>query len=116
MASLPLQGFAGASMLFCVAATGYTQAQQTPAVASSHHGLEGHSHEIQPVAAHAHAPDASPDFAHECVLCASCCHSVAITEIASTVKLAASPVVEEPDSPLAMASRVSPVPDKPPRA
>jgi hypothetical protein len=110
LAAIPLQGFAAASMLFCTAATHDVQASATlgdPAHASHvHAGAAGAKAQVTSIS----------DGAHPCSLCASCCHSVAITEVPSIVALVSAPQAETVDSFVPMLSRPSPVPDKPPRA
>jgi hypothetical protein len=115
MAALPVQGFAAASMLFCAAATGDSKVEWTQAVPSSHHARDGHSHATDPAAKDVQGSGSSVDAAHECALCASCCHSVAITEF-PMVAVTAAPRAEPADVSVSMPSRASPVPDKPPRA
>lgn len=116
MAAIPLQGFAAASMLFCAAATHQPQAQAVQAIQSSHHDHFGHSHAGVSVAEKAQGSDELPDAAHKCGLCASCCHSVAISESPSIAPLISAPRAGLADPFALMQSRPSPVPDKPPRA
>lgn len=121
MLAIPLQGVAGASMLFC-------------GPGAAHHAVAGqHAHEPgTPAHDHArHQADAAPaqhagaggmdagigaDMMHTCSLCASCCSAVALTQ----TPLAAwseRPARAGPPEPLVAAySRPSRVPDKPPRA
>jgi hypothetical protein len=115
MAALPVQGFAAASMLFCAAATHDANVESTQAVTSSQHARTGHIDAADSAAKQAQGFDIS-DAAHQCGLCASCCHSVAITEVPSIVALTTAPRAEMADPFAPMPSRASPVPDKPPRA
>ena len=116
MAAVPLQGFAATSMLFCAAATHDVKVESTQAIASGHHDRAGHRHAADLVAKKAQGSVTSPDATHQCGLCASCCHSVAITEFPSIVALVHAPQAELADPFVLIHSRPSPVPDKPPRA
>lgn len=106
--AIPLQGFAGASMLFCGQAAHHAQ----PADANEH---AGHDHAMH---AQQDEPDAKqlPGAPHVCAICASCCHAVAITQAEPVVLLPPAPVAG-PLAPLVLIpSRPAQVPDKPPRA
>jgi hypothetical protein len=116
MAALPLQGFAAASMLFCAAATHEARVEAAQAVASGHHDHAGHRHSADPAAQQAQGPDTLQDTTHQCSLCASCCHSVAINEFPSLLLPIAAPQAELAAPFVLMLGQITPVPDKPPRA
>lgn len=127
LAAIPLQGLAAATMLFC----GPGGPAQPAASAAheqhvQHHGTAaGHDHAMHQHAGHdeatsqadqpANGPGAA-DQGQKCSVCTACCHSVAITEAANIAALA--PAAQTVSFGLAVAvhSRPSPVPDKPPRA
>jgi hypothetical protein len=115
LAAIPLQGIAAASMLFCRAAT-HDAAQSTQAAATVQHDHAGHSHAERSAATPTQGSESLPDAAHPCSLCASCCHSVAITEPLAIAALTAAPQTELADLFAPLPNRASPVPDKPPRA
>jgi hypothetical protein len=115
LAAIPLQGLAAASMLFCRAATHHA-AQPMQSTATVHHDHAGHSHAQGPAGTPAQGSETLPDVAHQCGLCASCCHSVAITELPVIAALTAAPRTELADLFAPLPNRASPVPDKPPRA
>jgi hypothetical protein len=115
MAAVPLQGFAAASMLFCAAATHDVKVQSRQASVSAHHDHAGHSHAASSGTT-TQWSDVLNEASHECGLCASCCHSVAITEFPSLVAPTAAPRAEMADLFAPISSWPSPVPDKPPQA
>lgn len=116
LAAVPLQGFAAASMLFCAAATHGVEVQSPQPVSAGPHDHFRHSHKGEPVAGKTQGADQLADGAHTCGVCASCCHSTAITEFPPIGALAAAPQAQLDDPLVAIHSRPAPVPEKPPRA
>lgn len=116
LAALPLQGFAAASMLFC--GTGERQQAQVQPHAPDQHDHAAHGHgPVQPKQAQQGADSTAqlPDASHQCGVCASCCHSAAITETPRVLALAPPPQAEAAEPFVLIHPRPSPVPDKPPR-
>jgi hypothetical protein len=106
LAALPLQGFAAATMLFC----------GTGASASHHdHSMHAHTHAATGERA-ADAGSEPVDAAHSCGVCASCCHSVAITEFTPFAAFVPLPQVHAAEPFVLIHARAASVPDKPPRA
>jgi hypothetical protein len=107
--AIPLQGFAGASMLFCG-----TTALHHAAPAASAHDHAGHDH-----AMHAQQDEADawllPDALHACAICAACCHGVAITQAEPAIALQPAPTAVAEAPLVLMHGRPAQVPDKPPR-
>lgn len=128
MATIPLQGLAAASMLFCgMGAHGahsqqVTELSQAPelhvAAATVEHAHAKHSHaQTQPEKKRVDTTGAKlPDASHKCGVCASCCHSVAIAEHPQLVAFAPAPQADLIEPFVLIQARPSPVPDKPPRA
>lgn len=116
LAAIPLQGFAAASMLFCAMGAQHQQAQVQVQVASQHdHAGHGHAKKVTgEVQANGNAQ--LPDAGHTCGVCASCCHSVAISQTAAPVAAASLPQAKAAEPFVLIHRRPSPVPDKPPRA
>ena len=113
LAALPLQGFAAASMLFCGA--GLETKVQSSAPSQHDHGAHSHAEALKvekSTGAGAQLPDAS----HTCGVCASCCHSAAITQTPRVLEMASLPQTAAAEPFVRMHARPSPVPDKPPRA
>lgn len=108
LAAVPLQGFAGASMLFCGGVP-------------SHHAqsASAHDHAGHDAATHAQQDEGDakqlPSALHTCAICATCCHGAALTQAAPVVQLppAPSPVLHGPV--VLIRSQPAQVPDKPPR-
>lgn len=130
MATLPLQGLAAASMLFCGMAAHDAHPQlATDLSHASHastvhvattvehdHSLHGHA-QAQPAAKHGNSSGTKlPDASHKCGVCASCCHGVAIAEHPQRVAFAPAPQADLIEPLVLIQARPSPVPDKPPRA
>lgn len=127
MAAIPLQGLAAASMLYCgmgahhgseaVVATVHSPASPDRGVEARHdHSKHGHG---VPVEARTIVDDGQPrlpDAAHKCGVCASCCHSVALTEFPQTVVFTPLPQAEPAEPFVLIHARASLVPDRPPRA
>ena len=117
LAALPLQGLAGASMLFC------DQAGAAVAAAGAHDGHADHDHGHHQVAAQdgqeGHAADqhgaGSGHGDHQCPICALC-QVVAIPETTPIVPSADAPSAELPQPRVLALTRAPPRPDKPPRA
>lgn len=129
LVAIPLQGLAAATMLFCGPSGPSVHAQQAAPAAqdqhAQHHGPPaGHDHAMHQHAGHDEAtgqadqPSNGPtaDPGQKCSVCAACCHSVAITEAPSVPMLSPAPQTLSAEPPVAVHSRPSPVPDKPPRA
>jgi hypothetical protein len=128
MATIPLQGLAAVSMLFCGMGAHHasseqgTEVSQAPALhvaaAAVAHEHANHSHaEAQPGNTRADTSGAQlPDASHKCGVCASCCHSVAIAEYPQLVAFAPAPQADLIEPFVLIQARPSPVPDKPPRA
>jgi hypothetical protein len=112
--AIPLQGIAGASMLFC----GKSGTHHAPAVSAHHH--TGHDHAGHDHAMHAQQEEGDakllPDALHACAICASCCHGVAITQAEPAIALPPAPAAVLVTTVVLMHSRPAKVPDKPPRA
>ena len=128
MAALPLHGLAAAAMLFCAAGTHHAAARAGVVLAddgsggagvSAQHDHSSHDHgaALSPVTdtAGTEGPNL-PDAAHECGLCAACCHSVALSELPQLGALAPLPQAEWAEPFVLIHARPAPVPDKPPRA
>ena len=86
--------------------------------ASGSHDHSKHSHvgEVQVKKTADNAGKTLPDPAHKCPVCASCCHSVAITEFPALISFAQLPQSESAEPFVLIQPRPSSVPDKPPRA
>lgn len=108
LATLPLQGFAARSLLFCLQPPGNSHQQSAPA---------GHHHHAEPGQAHASTeePDAATAAAHECGACAACCHAVAAVQSALSGTDSLPRATGSPEPHLRIASPASRRPDKPPR-
>ena len=116
LAAIPLQGFAAASMLFCGMGAPHQQVRVQAQVASQHdHAAHRHA---QTVTAERQADTKAqlPDVTHTCGVCASCCHSVAISQTPASLATASLPQAEAAEPFVLIHRRPSPVPDKPPRA
>lgn len=127
LAAIPLQGFAAASMLYCGMGAHHASAQTgsaaqhsaisagTAAPALHDHSSQGPMAEAQVNKTGDEAGKQLPDAAHKCGICASCCHSVAITEFSQMAAFAPLPQAESAKPFVLIHARPSPVPDKPPR-
>ena len=122
--ALPLQGFAAASQLFCGGDRGASQAvahaagphhthSGAAATGHSHHHADGTSagtvHASSDAAGHS-------DSGHRCAVCASCCNLAAVASFSPIVVPGPAPQVHLPPVALRVPTRVSRLPDKPPRA
>jgi hypothetical protein len=117
LAALPLQGFAAASMLFCGMDAGHEVQAQVQVMPGAHHDHATHSHEHGGKAQKsADGGKQLPDASHSCGVCASCCHSAALTETPRLLALAPLPPAETAEPFVRIEPRPSTVPDKPPRA
>ena len=122
MLSVPLQGFAAASMAFCGGSPGHQQQFSQSGGQHAHaQGEQDHSRHHDPQVT-ASASDVLsgdtgqlPDQAHKCGVCGACSHSVAIAEIAYPTLFATLPQVDPAEPVLLVDSRPALVPDKPPR-
>lgn len=115
LAAVPVQGFAAASMLFCLAATHDVIGQATYVAAPGEHERSAHSHEGSLEAKKVQPSGQAADTAHSCGLCATCCHSVAIMELSYSASMVAVPLAQLTEPVLVIANRSLPFPDKPPR-
>lgn len=125
MLALPIQGFAGASMLFCGIGASDTAAIVQLESGSNHHQADGsvanHKHAAQAGASQLvkQPPDDQkpwPDAAHKCGVCAACCSVVGIAVFPQTVEVKSSPLADL-DEPIVLIRAVpSRLPEKPPRA
>jgi hypothetical protein len=126
MAAVPLQSWAAASMLLCTtsinqvtALTSVAQHEHASTVSlSAQHDHSGHHH-APGVADQKAVGDGStslPDASHQCGVCASCCHSAAITESAHHAGPAPVPQTAAGEPFVLIHARPAQVPDKPPRA
>ena len=124
MAVLPLQGFAAASMLMCgQGAASMAAVHEQHAGHDQHHGSgvpdadsHGHAHAAHGLVQDKAQSHAQADSSHACDICASCCHTVALSEAPSLLPSADVPSADLPQPQLRLPTRVSPRPDKPPRA
>lgn len=131
--ALPLQGLAAASMLHCGSGQG-SAAESRTAPGPQHHSRHGDQAAAAPQdpshqhAGHHHAVDgavneaghpadagAMPDAGHKCSVCATCCHSAAVSDTARIPANAAAPQAVRVEPLVAVQSRPGSVPDKPPR-
>ena len=116
VAAIPLQGFASASMLFCGMDALQQQVQVQVQVQGEHdHAAHGHTKTVTKEA-QADADAQLPDAAHTCGVCASCCHSPAISQTDAPLATASLPQAKAAEPFVLIHRRASPVPDKPPRA
>ena len=115
LASLPLQGIAAASMLYChqaVAAavtvqgdhSGHDQGRHASAAAHDGHASD-----------HGQAADPG-DADHKCPVCGGLCHVMGIPESTPVAPSADAPPAELPQPRALALTRAPPRPDKPPRA
>lgn len=132
MAAIPFQGFAAASMLFChgaAAAHAESSASTHPhtvqAQGGGHHGHGAQGRHAVADDTRGLAPtepaktlslgERQPDAGHKCSVCASCSHAAAVGATATPMLCAMAPAAGGFEPAVQMHSRVSPVPDKPPR-
>lgn len=129
LAALPWQGVAAAAMVMCQPATHQAasaahQARGVPAAHAVHHGpvqdeiLPGHAGLLaagqveSTVDGHSLQTDAD----HHCSACSMCSHALALTGVAASLAAQPAPRARVPGVEPHLASRVAPIPDKPPRA
>lgn len=116
LAALPLQGFAAASMLFCgMDARHEAQAQVQTMPAGHDHAMHSHEHGVKAQKS-ADSGTQLPGASHSCGVCASCCHSAAITETPRLLALGPLPPAHAAEPFVRIEPRPSTVPDRPPRA
>lgn len=123
MAAIPLQGLAAASMLYCGmgahdagTAMASVDAPARGSAAGGHeHSQHGHAVAVEAKKVADDVKQKLPDAAHKCGICASCCHSLAITEFPQTVVFAPLPQAELADPFVVIHTRPTLVPDRPPR-
>lgn len=121
MAAIPPQGFASAPMVFC---KGGHQAASNPGADPGLANVRTHDH-----ASHSHAVQAQvnefanqgvdaelPHAAHECGACASCCHSLAMAEMAHWPSFSPAPRAQSAEPIFLIHATPTSVLDKPPRA
>ena len=127
MAAIPLQGLAAASMLYCgmgahhgaqaVLATLHSPTSADSGATKRHdHSQHGHAAAGEGKKVADDVKQKLPDAAHKCGVCASCCHSLAITEFPQTVVFAPLPQAELAEPFVLIHTRPTLVPDRPPRA
>ena len=117
VAAIPLQGMAAASMLFCGTGDHHAPAQVVAAGADQHdHSQHSHAGDVPATKAAHDSGKQLPDVAHKCSVCASCCNSVAITEVPQLVAFAPVPQADLAEPFVLIHARPSQVPYKPPRA
>lgn len=117
MLALPLQGLASATMVFCAGEHHGTAALQEAHEHPSH-DRSAHPHPVdsdQANADHARSSQALPDANHKCGVCASCCHSVAVTQGRASSGLVALERPHLTEFFLRIDTAPAEVPDKPPR-
>lgn len=108
--AIPLQGFAAAAMVVCGAAS--------HAFSSHNRVRPSHTHTVGDVqASHdaTHAKQQSSDACHKCGVCASCCHSMAISTSIQVALITPLSQAGSTESWVPLASRPVAVPEKPPR-
>lgn len=126
MLAVPVQGIAAASMVFCGMSENHSHAAQvliSQANAAPLHDVRGAAHHHDH-SAHGHlaggqatqVADHLPDSAHKCSVCADCCNSVAIVNLARVAAVAPAPQSQSAEPFVLIHARPSSVPDKPPRA
>jgi hypothetical protein len=115
--AVPLQGFAATSKLLCGSA-GALQAGAGHVQAQGEDGHHVHA-DVQTPAQFAVAADAAsalPDStAHQCGLCAACCHAVASGYEYQLVFAAPAPQADLPEPGARITTRGLRLPEKPPR-
>lgn len=113
--AVPLQGFAAATQLFCGAAASAHAPAAQPAPAHDHAaGGHAHGHATDATeAAAASSQEAAP--AHDCGLCAACCHGIGVASDAQRGDPRVGAAVAAAEPARSFPSRVTRVPDKPPR-
>jgi len=124
MAAIPLQGFAAASMAFCKGshapvASAHDGGDLTGGTLQKDHSQRAQSDASPPlVQALDQTDDAKslPDTGHKCVVCASCCHGLAMAEVPRWPALAPIPQPEPAEVVPRIYAALSQLPDKPPRA
>ena len=115
LAALPLQGMAAASMLFCGEA-GHAALAHEPSDDHASHHHDGDEHVVADRANHDDAQASAATGGHACPVCAACCNLVALAPAPRLHLDEASPIARPlPGTPRVL-TRVTLVPDKPPRA
>ena len=119
MLALPLQGLAAATMVFCAGEHHGTTAALQGAQEPSSHDHSSHQHPAvdshQANADEARSSQVLPDSNHKCGVCASCCHSVAVTQGRASSGLVALERPHLTEFFLRIDTASAEVPDKPPR-
>lgn len=119
MLALPLQGFASATMLFCAGEHHETSTAVQAAQERSSHDHSAHPHPAadsrQATADDAQSSQVLPDANHKCGVCASCCHSVAVTQGRASSGFVALERPQLAEFFLRIDTAPAEVPDKPPR-
>lgn len=110
--TVPLQGFAAVSMLFCGGNTSLTRQGDMSAAA---HTASEHHHAAQAQAKPSTHQHTSPNADHKCGVCAACCSVVAISSVPFVPAVVALPSITL-EEPVSAAYTVSPRhPERPPR-
>lgn len=131
LAALPWHGVVAASMVMCQPQTQAVSAapdsQPLVSAHAGHDGHDGHSHvhaqssedhaAVYPVSLDdAEGHGLQPDAGHHCAACSMCGHALALAVTVIAFDSPPAPQDLVPGVPLRLASRVAPIPDKPPRA
>ena len=119
VALMPLQGFAAASMLCCLARPAHELVMTSDGsvgAGSAPLAVDARGHKLDSARLDEPLLRGGDEERHGCGVCASLCHAIALTGAAATVKVTL-PLGQTPrqDQPL-VTTRPFPVPDKPPRA
>lgn len=129
LATLPLQGWAAATMLFCgpVQRDAVIAKAHSTGQAASHHDMHAAHHDMQAGHGQHHVgavdmvdsvdgASTVADGSHTCGICAACCNGVALAQTPHWPPVAITPGAHLAEPLVAVLARPSPVPDKPPRA
>jgi hypothetical protein len=127
VAAIPLQGIAASSMLFCAPGPHHAQLQAAEVAPHAHPaGTGSHEHVVKKVQAKVESGSdfkqaqpsviaALPDAGHKCGVCASCCHSLAITESPRAAQFGEPAPLRWSEAFVLIHSPPAQVPEKPPR-
>jgi hypothetical protein len=115
LAALPVQGFAAGTMLLCAAATHEVTASAATDGGGHDHATHAHPSADAQSKGSAADPDPGAQAKHQCNLCASCCHSVAITQPGFVAQSDAAPAADLPDPVVPVATHLSRLLERPPR-
>ena len=119
--AVPLQAFAAATQLFCGAPGAVLHAHEDAKGVSGELTQDGHALLPDGAVPHAHAeegasaPGSVQAPAHQCGLCAACCHAVALTTVNQLTFAAPVPPVQSSELTASVPERAPRLPRKPPR-